>query len=105
MPSQTRLASAMTELLRLFQLALFNLHIFEFARLEHLAALEAFHKFGVFFASDYPYARMFALGRVILHRRRLDRRDVVIDSGLSLSRALMPRADSRRNWRIFIVQR
>src|SRR5581483_10379386 len=73
MPSQTRLASAMTELLRLFQLALFNLHIFEFARLEHLAALEAFHKFGVFFASDYPYARMFALGRVVLHRRRLDR--------------------------------
>jgi hypothetical protein len=34
---------------------------------------------------------MFALGQVVLHRRRLYRQDVVIDSGLALSQAGAPR--------------
>jgi hypothetical protein len=34
---------------------------------------------------------VFALGQIVVHRRRLYRRDVVIDSGLSLSQAGAPR--------------
>ena len=56
-----------------FQLALFYIHIFEFARLEHFAAVQTFHKFGVFFAGDYSYTGVLALGQIVRHRGRLDR--------------------------------
>ena len=89
------------QLFRFFQLALFNFHIFEFAGFEDLAAFQALHKFGVLFAGNYSNTRVFALGQVVHHRGRVDRRDVIIDSGLLLSRAEPPRADSRRNWLYF----
>lgn len=37
---------------------LFNAHIFEFARLEHFAALLAFDEFRIFFTSDDLNAQM-----------------------------------------------
>jgi hypothetical protein len=40
--------------------ALFDAHVFEFAGLEDFAALQAFHKFGIFFAAHNLHARMFA---------------------------------------------
>jgi hypothetical protein len=69
------------QLFRFFQLALFNFHIFEFTRFEDLAAFQALHKFGVLFAGNYSYTRVFALGQIGRHRGRGDRRDVIIDSG------------------------
>jgi hypothetical protein len=61
------------QLFRLFQLALFNLHIFEFAGFEDFAAFQAFHKFGVLFAGNYSYTGVLALGQIVRHRGRLGR--------------------------------
>jgi hypothetical protein len=53
--------------------AFLDAHILEFARLEDLAALEALHEFGVFFAADDLHARMFTrlFAHVLGMRERL----------------------------------
>jgi hypothetical protein len=40
--------------------AFFDTHVLQFAGLEDLAALETFHKFGVFIATDDLHTRMLA---------------------------------------------
>ena len=87
-----------------FQLALFNFHIFEFTGFEDFTAFQAFHKLGVFFAGDYAYTGVFALGQIIRHRGRWAGRDVVIDSGYRFLRP-EPRGDWRRNWPYFYSRR
>ena len=57
----------------LFQLALFDIHIFEFAGVKDFAAFQAFDKLRVFFAGNYANAGMLAFSGVGFHRGRLCR--------------------------------
>jgi hypothetical protein len=59
----------------LVQFGLFDIHVFEFAGLEDLAALQAFHKFGVFFAGHNLHTRVLACLHVASLLGDLLRRD------------------------------
>jgi hypothetical protein len=74
-----------------FQLALFNFHVFKFTGFEDFTAFQAFHKLGVFFAGDYAYTGVFALGQIIRHRGRLGRAGCGHRFRISLPQARAPR--------------
>ena len=74
--------------LSLLELALFNLHISEFAGFEDFAALETFDKFGVFFASHNLYTRVLALCHCAAHSGGSRRLDGIIDSGFAFVRPI-----------------
>ena len=73
--------------LALLELALFNLHVSEFAGFEDFAALEAFDKFDVFFASHNLYPRVLAFCHCGAHSGGFRRLDGIIDSGLAFRQA------------------
>lgn len=50
------------------ELGFFDRHVLELARLENLAAFEAFHKFGVFFTSNNLDTGMLTYRHIASHR-------------------------------------
>jgi hypothetical protein len=63
------------------QLAFFNLHVFELAGFEDVAAFQAFHEFGVIFAGDNFHPRVLTWGHLASHTVSWAGLDEVIDSG------------------------
>jgi len=87
------------------QLAFFNVHVFEFAGVEYIAALQAFDEFSIFFARDYAHTRVLAFDQIVSHRMRLGRAGAdVIDPGLA-SRAQVAPSRLAPELAVFLVRK